>query len=126
MSPYSRAQRVSAWVASRLAMNEVPTKGSPRGPGGRRGANVGAVADMSREALWETGAMIPQGRSRRPEGPSVERVGFVQRPAPARRVSRWYRSESRVDLHLEESKLIVEKCQRRVPGRHLCEPAEHS
>src|SRR5260370_33158019 len=61
MSPYSRAQRVSAWVASRLAMNEVTTKGSPRGPGGRRGANVGAVADMSRSALWETGAMIPQG-----------------------------------------------------------------
>src|SRR5216683_4601694 len=68
MSPYSRAQRVSVWVASRLAMNEVPTRGIPRGPGGRRGATVVGVADMSRELLWETGAMILQAA---PEGRKV-------------------------------------------------------
>src|SRR6266404_1301449 len=34
MSPYFCAHRVSVCVGSRLAMNEVPKKGSPRGPGG--------------------------------------------------------------------------------------------
>src|SRR5229473_3009480 len=34
MSPYFCAHRASVCVGSRLAMNEVPKKGSPRGPGG--------------------------------------------------------------------------------------------
>src|SRR6266436_1559434 len=50
----------------------------------------------------------------------------ARRPEPARQGSRSYRSEIRVDLHSEESRLIVEKCQRRVPELHLCEPAEHN
>src|SRR5216684_4198559 len=34
MSPYSRAHLASRPIGSRLAINDVPTNGSPRGPGG--------------------------------------------------------------------------------------------
>jgi hypothetical protein len=57
MSPYSRAQRKSVRVESRLAMKEVPTQGSPRGPGGRSGAGLDAAAlaveAMGRELLLD-------------------------------------------------------------------------
>src|SRR5690242_4887351 len=81
MSPYSRCQRSSSRVESRLAMNEVPIQGSPRGPGGRSGAGAvvegEAVEAMTKLLRDLEPALIIRHRRDAISGTQVDDVVFV-------------------------------------------------
>src|SRR6266478_6069445 len=68
MSPYFCAHRVSVCVGSRLAMNEVPKKGSPRGPGGLRASTglLGAAESAAVGWLAITVGLDPESAMRIP------------------------------------------------------------